>query len=68
LNNTIEQDHRGMKTRTGQMLGFKKFKTEAITLVGIELMRRIYKRQFDVSGLPLNGNTAPEISNALLGG
>jgi hypothetical protein len=38
LNNTIEQDHRGVKARTGPMLGFKSFKTAAITLAGIELL------------------------------
>jgi transposase-like protein len=35
LNNTIEQDHRGVKARTGPMLGFKRFKTAAIALAGI---------------------------------
>jgi transposase-like protein len=66
LNNTIEQDHRGVKARTGPMLGFKEFKTAAITLAGIELMRRIYKRQFDLSRLWLKDRTAPEIWNAVL--
>jgi transposase-like protein len=66
LNNTIEQDHRGVKARTGPMLGFNEFKTAAITLAGIELMRRIYKRQFDLSRLRLKDGTAPEIWNAVL--
>jgi transposase-like protein len=66
LNNTIEQDHRGVKARTGPMLGFKRFRTAAITLAGIELIRRIYKRQFDLSRLRIKGKTAPDIWNAVL--
>jgi transposase-like protein len=41
LNNAVEQDHRGVKSRTGPMLGFKRFTTAAITIAGIELLRRI---------------------------
>jgi transposase-like protein len=55
-----------VKARTGPMLGFNEFKTAAITLAGIELMRRIYKRQFDLSRLQLKDRTAPEIWNAVL--
>ena len=43
LNNLIEQDHRGIKSRTGPMLGFKNFDCAAITIAGIELLRRIRK-------------------------
>ena len=43
LNNLIEQDHRGVKLRIGPMLGFKLFRTAAITIAGIELLRRIKK-------------------------
>jgi transposase-like protein len=39
LNNLIEQDHRGVKLRIGPMLGFKRFRTAAITIAGIELLR-----------------------------
>ncbi|WP_319796459.1 DDE-type integrase/transposase/recombinase [Acidisoma cellulosilyticum] len=66
LNNLIEQDHRGVKARTGPMLGFKRFKTAAITLAGIELMRRIYKRQFNLGKLHIEGATTPAIWNAVL--
>jgi transposase-like protein len=66
LNNLIEQDHRGVKARTGPMLGFKRFKTAAITLAGIELMRRIYKGQFNLRKLRVEGAIAPEIWNAVL--
>ena len=46
LNNIVEQDHRAIKRRCAQMMGFKSFRTAAITLAGIELAHRIRKRQF----------------------
>lgn len=46
LNNIVEQDRRAIKRRCASMLGFKSFKTAAITLAGIELAHRIRKRQF----------------------
>jgi transposase-like protein len=51
LNTLIEQDHRGVKLRIGPMLGFKRFRTAAITISGIELPRRIHKGQFNLGGL-----------------
>jgi hypothetical protein len=48
------------------MLGFKRFKTAAIAVAGIELTRRVYKRQFDVSKLRIKGKTAPDIWNMVL--
>jgi len=42
---TIEQDHRGVKRVTRPMLGFKSFDAAQGTLVGIELMHMIKKRQ-----------------------
>jgi putative transposase len=45
LNNIVEQDHRGVKRITRPMLGFKAFDAEQATLVGIELMHMIKKRQ-----------------------
>jgi hypothetical protein len=36
LNNLIEQDHRGVKLRIGPMLGFKLFRTAAITAVYLD--------------------------------
>ena len=51
LNNLIEQDHRNIKSRVNVMLGFKRFRTAAIVIAGVELMHRIRKEQF---GLPLN--------------
>jgi transposase-like protein len=66
LNNLIEQDHRGVKARTGPVLGFKRFKTAVVTLAGIELMRRIYKGQFNLGKLRIEGTTMPAIWNAVL--
>jgi transposase-like protein len=59
LNNLIEQDHRGVKSRLAQMLGFKGFRTAAITIAGVELLRRIHKGQFDLGELRLkDGSTS----------
>ena len=66
LNNLIEQDYRGVKARIGQMLGLKRFRTAAVTIAGIELLRRIRKRQFNLRRLRLNGRGAPAIWNAVL--
>jgi hypothetical protein len=48
------------------MLGFKCFRTAAVTIAGIELLRRIYKRQFNLDRLCLKDRTAPVIWNAVL--
>src|SRR5262245_55586622 len=48
LNNMIEQDHRGVKRVTRPMLGFKSFDAAQGTLIGIELMHMIKKRQMMV--------------------
>jgi hypothetical protein len=48
------------------MLGFKRFKTASVTLAGIELMRRIYKGQFNLRKLRIEGKTMPAIWNAVL--
>src|SRR5262249_1018171 len=48
LNNIVEQDHRGVKRITRPMLGFKAFDAAQATLVGIELMHMIKKRQLVV--------------------
>src|SRR5262252_646013 len=45
LKNIVEQDHRGVKRVTRPMLGFKSFAAAQDTLVGIELMHMIKKRQ-----------------------
>jgi DDE domain len=58
-NNLIEQDHRGVKLRIGPMLGFKRFRTAAVTIAGIELLRRIHKGQFNLGSLHPKGLLAP---------
>src|SRR5919198_1024855 len=45
LNNVVEQDHRAVKRVTRPMLGFKAFEAAHDTLVGIELIHMIKKRQ-----------------------
>jgi putative transposase len=45
FNNIVEQDHRGVKRVTRSMLGFKSFEAAQDTLVGIELMHMIKKKQ-----------------------
>jgi IS6 family transposase len=66
LNNLIEQDHRGVKLRIGPMLGFKWFMTAAIVIAGIELIRRIYKGQFNLGQLSLKDRSTSAVWNAVL--
>ncbi|MFC0692333.1 IS6 family transposase [Paraburkholderia humisilvae] len=66
LNNLIGQDHRHIKSRTNVMLGFKRFRSAATTISGIELMHRIRKGQFDLAKLGLRSVTAPAAWNAIL--
>lgn len=66
LNNLIEQDHRRIKSRTNVMLGFKRFRSAAITLAGVELTQRIRKGQFDLAKLGLKDTSAPAAWNAAL--
>jgi putative transposase len=47
LNNSIEQDHRGVKRVTRPMLGFKSFDVAQSTLTGIELMHMLRKGQLE---------------------
>ncbi|CAE1144055.1 transposase [Serratia sp. Tan611] len=46
LNNLIEQDHRHIKRRIRQMLGFKSFRRAQTLLIGIELLNMIRKGQY----------------------
>jgi transposase-like protein len=66
LNNMIEQDHRGVKSRIAPMLGFKVFKRAAVTIAGIELLQRICKGQFVLDHLGVQGQAAPAIWTAVL--
>ena len=64
LNNVVEQDHRGVKRVTRPMLGFKSFEAAQDTLVGIELMHMIKKRQMRVEAGD-EGLTAAELFYSL---
>ena len=65
LNNIVEQDHQGVKRVTRPMLGFKSFDAAQSTLVGIELMHMIKKRQLAVEE-GNEGRTAAEQFYALV--
>jgi transposase-like protein len=64
LNNIVEQDHRAVKRVTRPMLGFKAFEAAQDTLVGIELMHRIKKRQMRMEAGD-EGRTAAELFYSL---
>src|SRR5437763_2358832 len=64
LKNIVEQDHRGVKRVTWPMLGFKSFEAAQGTLVGIELMHMIKKRQMVVEE-GAEGRTAAELFYSL---
>jgi transposase-like protein len=66
VNNLIGQDHRGVKLRIGPMLGFKRFNTAAVTIAGIELLRRIHKGQFNLGRLRLKDRSTSIVWNAVL--
>jgi len=48
------------------MLGFKRFKTAALTIAAIELLLRIRKGQFNLSRLLLRDRRAPAVWDAVL--
>jgi hypothetical protein len=64
LNNIVEQDHRAVKRVTRPMLGFKSFDAAQDTLVGIELMHMIKKRQM-IMETGEEGLTAAELFYSL---
>jgi putative transposase len=47
LNNIVEQDHRFIKWRIQQGLGFKNFESARRTLTGIEIVHMIKKNQLN---------------------
>ena len=65
LNNVVEQDHRAVKRLTRPVLGFKSFEAAQDTLVGIELMHMIKKRQMVVEAGD-EGLTAAELFYSLV--
>ena len=64
FNNIVEQDQRGIKRVTRPMLGFKSFDAAQDTLVGIELMHMIKKRQMVVEAGE-EGRTTAELFYSL---
>jgi putative transposase len=50
LNNIVEQDHRTVKRVARPRLGFKSFRSAAVTLAGIELMHMIRRDQLRTTG------------------
>jgi transposase-like protein len=66
LNNLVEQDHRGIKSRIRPMLSFKNFDSATTTISGIELIHRIRKGQFALRRLQLTDQSASTIWNAVL--
>ena len=48
LNNIVEQDHRFIKWRIHQGLGFKDFESARRTLAGIEIVHMIKKNQLNI--------------------
>jgi putative transposase len=50
LNNIVQQDHRPIQRQVRPMLGFKSFRSAAVTLACIELMLMIQKGQLRASG------------------
>ena len=64
FNNVVEQDHRAVKRVTRPMLGVKSFEAAQDTLVGIELMHMIKKRQLVVEEED-EGLTAAELFYSL---
>lgn len=66
LNNMVEQDHRGVKSRINPMLGFEVFNRATVTIAGVELLHRIRKGQFNLDRLRIRSQAAPAIWNAVL--
>jgi transposase-like protein len=64
LQNIVEQDHRAVKRITRPMPEFKAFEAAQATLVGIELMHRVKKKQLMIAE-GTEGRTAAEQFHAL---
>ena len=58
--------HLAVKLRIGAMLGFKVFSNAAITIAGVDLMRRIRKGQFNLGKLRIKEASAPAVWSAVL--
>jgi hypothetical protein len=60
------ENHCVIKSRTGPMLGFKRFDYAPISIAGVELLRRIHKDRFALGPLRVKDRAAPAIWNAVL--
>jgi transposase-like protein len=61
-----DQDHRHIKSRTNVMLDFKRSRSAATTISGVELVHRIRKGQFDLTKLGFKDVATPAARNAIL--
>jgi putative transposase len=50
LNNIVERDRRALKRLVRPMLGFKSFRSAAVTLAGVELMHMVWKGKLGTTG------------------
>jgi transposase-like protein len=66
LNNVVEQDHRHIKQRVRAILGFRRFETAVITIMGIELAEKIRKQQFKTRNLPGAPVATPDVWAAVM--
>ena len=57
---------RVLHSRSQALLGFKNYDCAAITIAGIELLRRIGKNQFALRRSRIKDQTVPAIWNAVL--
>ena len=55
-----------MKLRLDPVLGLKRFRTVAMTMGGIEPLRRIQTGQFNLRSVRLKDRRAPTVCNAVL--
>ena len=67
LNNLVEQDHGRVKQRVYPVPGLKKFGSAAVTISGVEFVRKIEEGQFDIpkSG-GAGGARTPRVWEAVL--
>jgi transposase-like protein len=66
LNNIVEEGRRGIKSRTGPMLGSQLFTNAATTIAGIELIRRIKKASSSSASLQRTARPFPKSGRAVL--
>jgi transposase-like protein len=67
-NSLIEQGHRGVKLRIDSMLGFKRFRTAAVTIVGTELLCWIHQGQLPSAGCVSKSELRPPLECGAGGG